>query len=587
MWRACWVLLALGMLGSSWAEEQAATPPTGEEIARAFAESFMAPDDEAAAVWLDETMRSLMTAETSAQVRAQLAGQYGALKGLGHAWLEDVIQGNSRYRLPARFEKTTVDFRVVLDGERRVAGFFYVPHRERPADAGSGEDSASSFGGHWEGQMELGGGAKLPVAFDLLHEDDGWTGTSDSPQQGAYAMPLAEIEVEGDSIRFSYADVPGDPTFHGRLRDGALVGELTQGGATLPLRLSRERLEPPRRPQEPQPPFPYSEEEVSYANGDVRLAATLTIPEGEGPFPAVVLISGSGAQDRDEQLLGHKPFLVLADFLARGGIAVLRADDRGVGGSGGSVAQSTSADFADDALQAIRLIGARAEIDARRIGLIGHSEGGAVAPLAASRSDSVAFVVMLAGPGVPGEEILTHQLALISRAAGMAEEKLDKVLDEQRKLLKLVRAGGEGEKVREQFARLTDAQLGIDASVQPDDPGRGAGYEQMTTPWMRFFIQHDPRQALRKTSVPVLALNGELDLQVDPEQNLPPIRAALEAGGNADVTVRELPGLNHLFQTATSGGIEEYGAIEETMAPAVLSTIRDWILARFGESGQG
>jgi pimeloyl-ACP methyl ester carboxylesterase len=326
-----------------------------------------------------------------------------------------------------------------------------------------------------------------------------------------------------------------------------------------------------RRPQTPRPPFDYGQEDVTYTSGTVVRAGTLTIPKGPGRFPAVLLISGSGAQDRDSTLLGHRSFLLFADHLTRAGIAVLRVDDRGVGGSSGDLTQSTLSDFADDAVAGVRYLLGRDEIDESRIGILGHSEGGIVAPLAASRSKDVAFVVLLAGPGVPGADVMDLQMQLHLRLLGLDEKTIGASAVENRKLNKLIASGGTAAAITEQLVKLKRAQGDLTA-VQPTDV---AG---LMTPWMHSFLTHDPRPVLTKIKIPILALNGELDFQVDPEQNLEAMRIALMS--NRDATLQRLPGLNHLFQTAKTGALIEYSQIEETIAPAVLDLIRDWILKR-------
>ena len=297
----------------------------------------------------------------------------------------------------------------------------------------------------------------------------------------------------------------------------------------------------------------------------------MTIPRGQGPFSAVLLLSGSGAQDRDSTLFGHRSFLLIADHLTRAGIAVLRVDDRGVGGSNGDLGQSTLSDFAEDALAGVRFLVARDDIDGSRVGLIGHSEGGIVAPLAASRSRDIAFVVLLAGTGVPGADVMDLQMQLHLRLLGLDEDTIEAAAAEKRKLNKLIAAGGPAAAITEQLASLKRAQ-GDPTAVQPTDV---AG---MMTPWMLSFLTHDPRPVLAEIGIPVLALNGELDFQVDPDQNLEDMRVALK--GNDRATLLRFPKLNHLFQTAETGALVEYGQIEETLAPMVLDLIRDWILER-------
>jgi pimeloyl-ACP methyl ester carboxylesterase len=299
----------------------------------------------------------------------------------------------------------------------------------------------------------------------------------------------------------------------------------------------------------------------------------------------VVLITGSGAQDRDETIFGHKPFLVLSDYLTRRGIAVLRVDDRGVGGSTGSVPNSTSADFAGDVLAGVAYLRSRKEIDPARIGLIGHSEGGIIAPMVASRSRDIAFIVMLAGTGLPGDEVMYAQGAAILKALGADSEQLARQKEIQQRIFTVVRKEkNNGVAKAKVTASLKDlaAKLGQDDKNQMLEalPQVEGEVSRVFTPWFRFFLEYDPRPALRKVTCPVLALEGQKDLQCDARTNLPAIAAALKEGGNKDVTTKELPGLNHLFQTCKTGAISEYGAIEETIAPVVLETIGDWILQR-------
>jgi len=434
--------------------------------------------------------------------------------------------------------------------------------------------------GHWEGEIETPGQA-LAVKVDLAVAEGVWSGTIDIPAQGARGLALAGIAVSGESVEFAIADIPGEPTFKGVLAGGEITGDFSQGPASFPFRLGREVVPPPARPQAPAPPFPYREEEVTYRNGDVTLAGTLTLPEGDGPFPAAVLITGSGAQNRDEELFGHRPFLVLADHLTRQGIAVLRSDDRGVGGSSGNVSQSTSADFAGDVLAAVELLRAQPAIDRDAVGVVGHSEGGLVGPLAASRSDAVAFVVMLAGPGVPGSEILPLQLARIVAAAGAGEAAVERQVEIQRELIAAVVAGAEDERLREIARRLIEIQSVGQLAGEQLERVVEQSLAGLTTPWFRHFLAYDPRPVLAQVEVPVLALWGSLDLQVDPDQNRPAVEQALAE--NPDVVTRVLPGLNHLFQHATSGGPDEYAQIEETFAPEALVAVAEFILERFGK----
>ena len=297
----------------------------------------------------------------------------------------------------------------------------------------------------------------------------------------------------------------------------------------------------------------------------------------------MLLITGSGPQDRNETLMGHRPFLVLADYLTRRGIAVLRVDDRGVGGSTGNVMRSTDDDFADDVLAGVAFLKGRKDIDGKRIGLIGHSEGGLVAPMAAARSPDVAFIVLMAGVGVPMERILETQGAMILKGLGVSDNVIavrQAVLPKALHILRTEKDDPIAEKkirklAKEGEAMLTEADRKL---LKPLRAQEEAQIKMMLTPWFRALVTYQPAAILKKVKCPVLAINGEKDLQVEPKENLGAIAAALKSGGNTRCTVRELPGLNHLFQTAKTGMPTEYGQIEETISPAAMKVIGDWLV---------
>ena len=442
--------------------------------------------------------------------------------------------------------------------------------------------------GIWEGKLKVNGGIELRLALKVEKGKDGaLNATLASPDQGANNIPLTSIDLKDDVLTFESKAIGAKFTGKKNKKGTAFEGEFNQGGAKLPLTIIKtDKVTERSRPQMPKPPFPYRALDVKYENkaGRVTLAGTLTLPPGAGPFPAVILITGSGAQDRDESLLGHKPFLVLADHLSRRGIAVLRVDDRGVGGSTGSIKTSTSDDFAGDVRAGLDFLKGRKEIDGKKLGLIGHSEGGIIAPIAAARSKDVAFIVLMAGTGVPGSQILEAQGQLILKAAGSSESEMKFERDAQKRLIDII-VQEKDEKVAQ--SKLAKALKEIRAAMSDSDrkalannPGglSEAAVDAFNNAWTRFFLTYDPRPTLRRVRCPVLALNGEKDLQVPAKENLGEIAQALKAGGNRNVKTVELPGLNHLFQPCKTGSPSEYGTIETTIAPEALKTIGDWIL---------
>jgi pimeloyl-ACP methyl ester carboxylesterase len=426
---------------------------------------------------------------------------------------------------------------------------------------------SSPFAGDWAGTLDAG--MKLRLVVHLINTGGMWSGSMDSLDQGANGIPFTAVNVDGNKLHFEANSING--SYDGTLNGGTIKGTWNQSGNALPLDLVRgdaSTMKGPNRPQEPKPPFPYRSEEVTVPGpGGITLAGTFTAPNGNGPFPAVVLLTGSGAQDRDEfsPVLNHKPFLVLSDYLTRQGIAVLRCDDRGFGKSTGNLMTATTEDFAQDALADVAFLKTRKEVDATKIGLIGHSEGGIIAPIAGSVSPDVAFMVLLAGPGVTGYQILLRQSELVIKANGGTDEMVKSNQETQRKMFDVILAEKDPKAAETKLLALG----GLSA----------AEVKGVNSPWFRYFLAFDPATALRQVKVPVLALNGSLDVQVDPKQNLPVIEKALKDGGNKNVTIQEFAGLNHMFQTAKTGSDSEYASIEETMSPVAMKTISDWIVA--------
>ncbi|HEV8146440.1 MAG TPA: alpha/beta fold hydrolase [Bryobacteraceae bacterium] len=441
--------------------------------------------------------------------------------------------------------------------------------------------------GTYQGTLDTGA-VKLRLGLHVTRSSAGaYKSTLDSIDQSAMGIPVQQTTVTGNKLRLEMPNMTA--TFDGTLSDdGAqITGTFTQG-APLALVFKRvEKIEAPNRPQNPKPPFPYESEEVTYTSGAVRLAGTLTIPKGVSPFPAALLITGSGPQDRDESLMGHKPFWVITDFLTRRGIAVLRVDDRGMGKSTGNSVRSTLEDFVTDVLAGVTFLKGRREIDSKQIGVIGHSEGAVVGPAAAAKSSDIAFVVMLAGTGVDGVTLLYAQAAAISRAGGATDAMIAENRELQTMLFDVFRSEPDEKKAaakawaawEERKAAMPEEKRKLAATA---DGTMRSQIAQFNQPEMRSFMFHDPAVSLRKLKTPVLALNGSKDTQVPAGQNLPAIEAALKAAGNPDFTTKELPGLNHLFQHCKKCTPAEYGELEETFAPEALELMADWILRRTG-----
>lgn len=429
--------------------------------------------------------------------------------------------------------------------------------------------------GSWEGALDVGG-INIRLIFNVTQDQSGQLmATMDSPDQGASGIPVSGIKISGEDVLFEAAVAAG--SFRGvPAAGGVLEGQWSQGGQVYSLNLSRSDAPVDySRPQDPVKPYPYQAEEVTFNNiaAGITLAGTLTYPSSGEAAAAVVLISGSGPQNRDEEIMGHRPFLVLADYLTRRGIAVLRYDDRGVGGSGGDPLTSTSADFAGDVRAALTYLKQQVLVKVLHFGLIGHSEGGMIAPLVARDQGQVDFIVLMAGPGYPGKDILLQQNRAILEAKGMEPDMIRQMNEINNSLYELALT-------QEIDAGITGQIKAIlkDTGQFKDEAEIEEQVKSLVTPWFRFFLGYDPVPVLQQVQVPVLALNGSLDLQVIAPQNLNAIAAALQAGGNTRYETKLFPGLNHLFQTAKTGLVDEYNQIDETIAPQVLTYLGDWIL---------
>jgi len=444
------------------------------------------------------------------------------------------------------------------------------------------KDSNKDIAGVWQGKLDIQG-YKLRIVFNIKKDKEKLIATMDSPDQGAKGIKVDKVIYQENKIELILSSINGK--YEGIIESEKIKGKWIQNGMSFPLNLKKSKKAfQINRPQEPKKPYPYLEEEVAIYNkkANIKLGGTLTIPRGKGPFPAVILITGSGPQDRNETIFGHKPFLLISDFLTRRGIAVLRCDDRGVGKSTGNLSNSTTLELAEDVLCEIDFLKKHKKIDKNRIGLIGHSEGGIIAPIVATKSKDVSFIVLMAGPGLKGEEIIYLQTRLISKAEGVDEKKIEDNLKVQKRLFDVVKNEKSYDVIKsklrkilnEEFSKLSDKEK---KEIKDKDSFINNKISPLTSPWFKFFLTYDPYKTLTKVKCPVLAINGEKDLQVPADINLKKIKQALLEAGNKDFLIKKLKGLNHLFQTAKTGALSEYPKIEETISPLVLNLIYSWI----------
>ncbi len=448
----------------------------------------------------------------------------------------------------------------------------------------------ASLAGTWKGSLDLPG-QKLPIVFHIAFADGQLSATWDSPSQGAMGLGTKSVAFKGSTITIDIPTVGGDYTGTLDPSSNLFKGTWRQGGGSLALDLERDLTGAvaagPARPQNPVGPYPYTTLDATISGGadGLTLSGTFAIPAGAGPFPALVLVSGSGPQDRDETIMGHKPFHVVADYLARRGIAVFRYDDRGVGSSTGDYASATTLDFAADAQAALAWLAARGEVDPGRVGIAGHSEGGLIAPIVASRDRTARFIILLAGPGMKGSDLLFLQSAAIARASGATEAQIAEVNAINATLYAAaVAPGSEAEsaaRVKAMYKQFLDGHPGLtEADRQKAMNEFEPQVAGLATPWMRTFLALDPAPFLAKVPVPTLAVIGGVDLQVPPEENLAAIKEIFKESGHSDLlTARRLEGLNHLFQHSVTGLPSEYAFIEETFAPEAMALMAEWIHA--------
>jgi pimeloyl-ACP methyl ester carboxylesterase len=437
--------------------------------------------------------------------------------------------------------------------------------------------NAQDISGQWHGILKVQG-TQLRLILNITKTENIYSSTMDSPDQGATGIPVTSTTFENSKLKFEVTNARIE--YNGEFKDNQFVGIFKQGGMEFPMNLSKK---PITKPQEPTIPYSYYTEEVTFLNpkANIELSGTLSLPEKQGNFPVVILISGSGPQNRDEELLGHKPFLIISDYLTKKGIAVLRYDDRGTGQSKGDFQVATTADFATDVESAIAFLKTRKEINKTKIGLVGHSEGGVIAPMVASENKDVDFIVLLAGTGIRGDKLLLLQQESFLKASGATESEIIKSTERNAKAFDMVIKSNDDQKLKKDLSNLlNETPTGEIPNGLSKEDFVTLHVNQITSPWMQYFLKLDPSKKLEKVKCAVLAINGEKDLQVPSKENLGAIKKALTKSGNKNVTTHEFPNLNHLFQECTTGLPSEYAEIEQTISPKVLEEVTNWILAQ-------
>ena len=442
---------------------------------------------------------------------------------------------------------------------------------------------AQEISGTWQGTLNAMG-TNLEIVFHVEKQENGYTTLMDSPTQGAFGIATTKTTFENGKLEIVNSNL--GIFYQGKLANDSITGTFNQNGIPFPLNLVRTIKKDQLRPQEPKPPFPYEIKDVVFTNqkDKIDLAGTLTLPKSKKKSPAVVLIAGSGPNDRDETIFGHKPFWVLADYLTRNGIAVLRYDKRGIGQSGGEYFTASTQDFAADAKAAINYLKTRKEIDTLYIGLIGHSEGGIIAPMVAAENSDVHFIVLMAGLGVGGSELSLAQNQFAFNKTALSEEGKEHLNEMLKNIYQSVTTWKEyvGSEAERNQLKLDLGELWENLPAEISSTVSKEAFVKKTTaniatPWFRSFLKIRPADYLHELTIHVLAINGERDTQVDYTKNLTAIETALKKGGNKYYTIKTYPLLNHLFQKSRTGEIDEYGKIEETISPEVLSDITLWI----------
>ncbi len=441
--------------------------------------------------------------------------------------------------------------------------------------------SAQELAGSWSGYLHIGK-ASLKLVFHFSQDDAGhWKCTMDSPDQGAYGIEADRVVIKKNQLEVEFSSIKG--MYSAALTDTMITGTWKQNVFKLPLNLSKSEIEEKvKHPQEPVPPYPYISTDVEFINkkAGVKLSGTLTLPEGKGPFPSVILISGSGPQNRDEEIFRHKPFLVLSDYLTKNGFAVLRYDDRGVGESEGDFSSATSEDFASDVAAAIDFLKSLNYIDTLKISLLGHSEGGMIAPMVASRRNDLAFLVLLAGPAIPSMDLMILQTRLVLNSMNIDREEVEKAVNINKEIYEVLNSEPDDKKAEKairkiyreytrNFTNQQKKQMGFDKK------SIDVNVRTLLSPWFRYFIAFQPGVYLKQVKCPVLALYGTRDIQVPWKENSEALQKINEE--NPVFTIKNFEGMNHLFQKCERCTIDEYGQLEETINTGVLEFIVNWL----------
>lgn len=434
--------------------------------------------------------------------------------------------------------------------------------------------------GSWLGQLDFSN-MKFRIIFNIKRGSDKYTATMDSPDQGTTNIPVNSVTLKDSSIKFDVQALGGYYEGIINKENTFISGKWYQGGELqLDLtKVDKNKIIKDTIP-EPLPPYHYKVEDIIYQNkkSKIKISATLTLPETGNHFPAVILIPASGKFNRNAESFGHEPFKVIADYLTRNGIAVLRYDSRGVGSSTGNYETASATDFENDVIAGINFLKLKKLIDPKKIGLIGQDEGGIIASLVARKIKTVSFMVMMASPGIPCDSLLIEQSAVIAKLEGASDAQINNSLKLNRVLYKIIKSTPDSSLTYQKlhlayidyFNNLKESNSNLEKTFNMQS-------KVLLNPWFRFFISYDPAKTLEKVKCPVLAINGDKDVQVPSKENLEKISTALKDGGNKNYKVVEFAGLNHLFQTAKTGSPLEYAQIKETIAPIVLKTIVDWI----------